>query len=98
MDYLTHNFSLKVMLLLICSYYVNVPIFHAHLASCYGFLSFSEFKVCARSHFQTISFFYFFFVLDTFGTKGTFGTKLSAKLRTFKHINHRHGFLLKLFV
>ena len=100
MDYLTHNFSLKVMVLLICSYHINVLISHARLASSCAFLSFSEFQVYARSHFQSISFFPLVsvMILDTFGTKGTFGTKLSTKLRNINHINHRHGFPLKLFV
>ena len=68
MGYLTQNFSLKFMLLLICSYHINLFISNAHLGSFYEFLSFSEFKVYVRNHFQ--SFFPLVSVIfDTLGIK-----------------------------
>ena len=53
MGYLTNNFSLKVMLLLIGCYHIKLPILHAHLGSYCPFLFFTEFKLYARSHFQS---------------------------------------------
>ena len=84
------------MVLLICSHHINVLISHARLASSCAFFS----QVYARSHFQSISFLPLVsvMILDTFGTKRTSGTKLSTKLGNINHINHRHGFPLKLFV
>ena len=45
--------ALKVMLLLIGCYHIKLPILHAHLGSYCPFLFFTEFKLYARSHFQS---------------------------------------------